>query len=80
MSSVSDQQIASFGRDVCGIRQTGQPQSVAIANAHQTWTDTSAMQGDQVVRFAEKDICRQYLSSETVTYIVWGTPGAAQVT
>lgn len=79
-SSVSDQQIASFGQDVCGIRQSGQPQSVAIANAQQTWTDTSAMQGDQVVRLAEKGICPNYLPAETVTYIVRGTPGAAQVT
>jgi hypothetical protein len=66
-SSVSDQQIAPFDQDVCGIRQTGQLQSVAIVNAQQTGTDTSAMQGNQVVRLAEKDICSHNLPPETVT-------------
>jgi hypothetical protein len=78
-SSVTDQQIAQFGQTVCGIRQSDQAQSSAISTAESTWSDTSAMQGDQVVRLAEKDICPTYLPPETVTYVVRGTSGA-QVT
>jgi len=79
-SSVSASDIAQFGQQVCDNRQGGQAQAGVIAFAQQSWTNTSAMDGDQMVRLAEKDICPQYLPPETVTYIVRGTPGAAQVT
>jgi hypothetical protein len=78
-SSVSASDIAQFGQQVCDNRQGGQAQAGVIAFARQSWTNTSAIDGDQMVRLAEKDICPQYLPPETVTYIVRGTPGA-QVT
>ena len=79
-SGITDAQIATFGESVCTQRQTGLSQVGAVSYAQTQWTNTSPMLGDAMIRHAETDLCPKYLPAQTVTYIVTGTPGAAQVT
>ena len=78
-SSTSDAQIASFGQQVCSLRQAGQGQTAAISDTESTWSNMSPMLADAMTRLAEQDMCADQLPAQTVTYIVRGTPGA-QVT
>ncbi len=78
-SSTSDTQIASYGQQVCSMRQTGQQQTAAIAYTETTWSNMSPMLADAMTRLAEHDMCAGQLPEQTITYIVRGTSGA-QVT
>jgi hypothetical protein len=78
-SSTSDAEIASYGQQVCAMRQAGQAQTAAITYTESTWSNSSPMLADAMTRLAEQDMCSGQLPEQTVTYIVRGTPGA-QVT
>jgi hypothetical protein len=78
-SSTSDTQIASYGQQVCTMRQAGQDQTAAISDTQSTWSNMSPMLADAMTRLAEQDMCAGQLPEQTITYIVRGTPGA-QVT
>jgi hypothetical protein len=73
-------QIAAFGQQVCAERHDGQAQLKVISGAQGRWKNSSPMWADATVRLAEKDLCSSYLTPETVTFIVRGTAGAAEVT
>ena len=78
-SSTSSTQIASYGQQVCAMRQAGQTQTAAISDTESTWSNMSPMLADAMTRLAEQDMCASQLPEQTITYIVRGTPGA-QVT
>lgn len=78
-SSTSDAQIASYGQQLCSMRQAGQEQTAAISYTESTWSNMSPMLADAMTRLAEQDMCASELPEQTITYIVRGTPGA-QVT
>jgi hypothetical protein len=78
-SSTSDAEIASYGQQVCSLRQAGQGQTAAISDTETTWSNMSPMLADAMTRLAEQDMCAGQLPEQTITYIVRGTPGA-QVT
>jgi len=78
-NSTSDAQIASYGQQLCAMRQAGQGQTAAISDTESTWSNMSPMLADAMTRLAEQDMCASQLPAQTITYIVRGTPGA-QVT
>jgi hypothetical protein len=78
-SSTSGTQIASYGQQVCSMRQGGQKQTAAISYTETAWSNMSPMLADAMTRLAEQDMCAGDLPGQTVTYIVRGTSGA-QVT
>lgn len=75
-SSVTDNQIANFGEEVCSDRASGQSVAAEVTVAQQSWTGTSVGDGLQMVLLAEKDVCPDRQAAQTVTYVVSGTPGA----
>ena len=75
-SSTSSAQIASYGQQVCSMRQGGQTQRAAISFTRSGWSNMSPMLADAMTRLAEQDMCAGDLPERTVTYIVRGTPGA----
>jgi hypothetical protein len=79
-SSTSALRIAAFGRQVCTERKDGQAQLKVVSDVQGMWKNSSAMSAVATVRLAEQELCSSYLTPQTVTYIVRGTPGAAQVT
>jgi hypothetical protein len=79
-SSTRASQIAAFGQQVCTERRDGQTQLKVISGVQGRWKKSSAMSADATVRLAEQELCSSYLTPQTVTYVVRGTPGAAQVT
>jgi hypothetical protein len=78
-SSTSAAQIASYGQQVCSMRQGGQKQTAAISYTETAWSNMSPMLADAMTRLAEQDMCASDLPGQTVTYIVRGTAGT-QVT
>jgi hypothetical protein len=78
-STTSSAEIASYGQQVCGMRQGGQNQAAAISFTETAWSNMSPMLADAMTRLAEQDMCGSDLPEQTVTYIVRGTAGA-QVT
>jgi hypothetical protein len=78
-SSTSAAQIASYGQQVCSMRQGGQKQAAAISFTETAWSNMSPMLADALTRLAEQDMCAGDLPEQSVTYIVRGTAGA-QVT
>jgi len=78
-SSTSDTQIASYGQQVCSMRQAGQDQTAVSSDTQSTWSNMSPMLADAMTRLAEQDMCASQLPKQTITYIVRGTPGT-QVT
>jgi hypothetical protein len=79
-SRTSASRIAAFGKQVCTERRDGQSQLKVISGAQGAWKNSSSMWADSTVRLAEQELCASYLTPETVTFIVRGTPGAAEVT
>jgi hypothetical protein len=79
-SSTSASQIAAFGQQVCSDRRDGQTQLSVISDVRGRWKHSSAMSANATVRLAETALCSSYLTPQTVTFLVRGTPGAARVT
>ncbi len=78
-SSTSSTQIATYGQQVCSMREAGQKQTSVISYTETAWSNMSPMLADAMTRLAEHDMCASDLPEQTVTYIVRGTAGA-QVT
>lgn len=74
---VSASDIASFGQQVCQDRQSGTSVAGEVPTAQQHWSNTSPGDAIQMVMLAEKDMCPAELTTQTVTYVVTGTPGAS---
>ncbi len=64
-SSVSDLDIAGFGRLVCANRESGISQSSVIQTATSTWSNTSSVEGEAMVRLAEQNLCPAQLPVQT---------------
>ena len=77
--STSSTDIASYGQQICSLRQGGQTQTAAISYTQTAWSNMSPMLADALTRLAEQDMCASDLPEQTVTYIVRGFAGA-QVT
>lgn len=75
-SSVSDDDLSSFGTQVCSDMQAQTPFTQEVGNARQQWSHTSPGDGIQMIRLAEQDICPGQLKPETITYQVTGNVSA----
>lgn len=64
-SSVSDLDIAGFGRLVCTNRGSGISQSSVIQTATSTWGNTTSVDGEAMVRLAEQNLCPAQLPAQT---------------
>jgi hypothetical protein len=75
-SSITTGKLAAFGALLCSSRKAkvSFPDSVRLAENSMSHTPTG--EAIQMTRLAEKDMCPQDLTAQTVRYVVTGTSGA----
>jgi hypothetical protein len=81
-SGASANDIVAIGAETCSQRESGVSQSATITTVV---SDNGLTGGGPtgyggIIRLSETDLCRKYLPPQTVTYIVTGAAGDAQVT